>query len=114
MEKREFIISITKDIVWEIELKGWEESMAKPYKGDASKIKDYPLGQGAISDDGKWVHMLGSVMDDECIDMAKEDELMQEVCDFQLRNSDFKFTGTFVDAFKYIKKMQEDYTRKNG
>ncbi|ALV64692.1 hypothetical protein [Campylobacter fetus] len=42
----------------------------------------------------------------EILDIAKNDELMQETCEFEvLIHNTFKenFTGTFIDALEYIK-----------
>ncbi|MBE6429880.1 MULTISPECIES: hypothetical protein [Campylobacter] len=40
---------------------------------------------------------------DELLSVARDDELMQEICDFEVLESGYKFTGSFIDALEYIK-----------
>ncbi|WP_162165621.1 hypothetical protein [Campylobacter fetus] len=39
----------------------------------------------------------------ECIDKAKEHKEFYEICDFEVPQTNHKFTGTFIDALEYIK-----------
>ncbi|OCR91816.1 hypothetical protein [Campylobacter fetus] len=39
----------------------------------------------------------------ECINEAKEYKEFYEICDFEVPQTNHKFTGTFIDALEYIK-----------
>ncbi|MSN96445.1 hypothetical protein F1B92_04525 [Campylobacter sp. FMV-PI01] len=55
---------------------------------------------------GKFMGFFASFIQDEDIKIAKNDEFMQEVCEFEvLIHNTFKekFQGSFIDALKYIK-----------
>ncbi|MCR4942187.1 MAG: hypothetical protein K5978_05310 [Campylobacter sp.] len=59
---------------------------------------------------GKFMGFFSSGIFDEDIKVAESDELMGEVCEFEvLKNNKIKgkFEGTFIDALKYIQKHFE-------
>ncbi|OCS05547.1 hypothetical protein AC237_00010 [Campylobacter fetus subsp. testudinum] len=73
---------------------------------DKKRLYNYPFATFEV-ENNKIVHFfdIGAITS-EILDIAKNDELMQETCEFEvLIHNTFKenFTGTFIDALEYIK-----------
>ncbi|MDV2490016.1 hypothetical protein RVY88_03410 [Campylobacter sp. TJR-1] len=70
---------------------------------DKKRLYKYPFATFK-SKAGKIIHFfdIGKITD-ELLNIAKKDELMSEICDFEVLPNGHKFTGTFIDALEYIK-----------
>lgn len=99
MELRKFDIEFDSFLgEWHINLKG--------YNGD--KIGNYSRLISPIIhiENSRIVHIFDIFISDKTIKNANNDKLMQEVCEFEVlihKTFKEKFSGTFVDALKYIK-----------
>lgn len=74
-------------------------------KDDAKRLDEYMFAKICTKSD-KLMGFFDVSLGDEIIERAKNDEIMQEVCEFEvLIHNTFKekFRGSFVDALKYIK-----------
>ena len=112
MAKREFSIFVYKDYDWELGLVDVKSFDDFPYLGGD---KDYGFAHSSSTKDKKIAYLFDMLVHDEDLEIAKEDERFQEVCEFKTRkihNDDTEtkstFTGTFVEALEFIKKALED------
>ena len=100
---REFILYVDT-AEWGIYANGYELWGNKDY--DKKRNKKYMFATLCVKD-GLIMGFFDISIDDETIKIAKNDELMQETCEFEVLIHDkFKerFSGTFVDALKYAQK----------
>ncbi|WP_162166916.1 hypothetical protein [Campylobacter fetus] len=94
MENRKLIIGYY-GIEWDIKVPGYDED-----KADVLKIIK-PITSVM---DGKIVEIFDILTPHkEDIDDAKEYKEFYEICDFEVPQTNHKFTGTFIDALEYIK-----------
>ncbi|MBE3607077.1 hypothetical protein CCAL13119_09085 [Campylobacter sp. RM13119] len=101
---RNFVLYIDKGIEWGVYQKGYYLWDDKDY--DKKRANKYMFG-GFCTKDSLIMGFFDISIDDDMIKTAKNDEIMQEICEFRvLINDTFKesFNGTFIDALNYIKR----------
>lgn len=111
MQRRKFSIFVYKDVDWELGLEEVDNFESYPPLGGA----DYEFGMSAGTKDKKIAYLFDTVVSDEDLERAKDDERFKEICDFKtkkIHNNDTRtndaFTGSFIDALAFIKKTLQD------
>ncbi|MCI6989412.1 MAG: hypothetical protein MR902_07625 [Campylobacter sp.] len=94
---REFEIS-GNDIEWQINIKNYDIWNGKYAKKENEKYKFATL----CIEKNKIMGMFDMDVKDEVLNLAKNDPLMNEICEFN--HKEHKFVGSFIDALNYIKK----------
>lgn len=95
MELRKFNIKFDSFLgEWHINLNGYNGSKIGNYNHLISPIIHI--------ENKKIVHIFDIFITDETIKIAKNDPLMNEICEF--RHKDYKFKGSFIDVLEYIQK----------
>ena len=98
MENRKFKIYIKETIEWWITTEDYNYKLQETYKPIGI------FGQDGL-EDNKIIYLFDIVPRDKYIDEAKKDPRFYEVCNFEDIETNHKFTGTFIDALNYIKKV---------
>ncbi|RUT51050.1 hypothetical protein [Campylobacter fetus] len=70
---------------------------------DKERLNKYPFAAIHIKNNKIICFFDIGKITDELLSMAKNDEHMSEICDFEVLSNGYKFTGTFIDALEYIK-----------
>ncbi|AVK80943.1 hypothetical protein CFT13S00388_02205 [Campylobacter fetus subsp. testudinum] len=94
MENRKLIIEFL-GIEWFIEIPDYDDKVTKGL-GIIAPITSVKNGKIARIFDI-------FAPETECINEAKEHKEFYEICDFEVPQTNHKFTGTFIDALEYIK-----------
>ena len=113
MARRKFNIEVYKwSQDWFIELDGVEDFEDFPYFGGTT---EYGFAKSRSTKDMKIAYLFSNTMRNEDIELAKEDEKFQEVCDFKIRkiykdadNEHSEFTASFSEALEYIQEALND------
>lgn len=109
MQKRKFIIKIYKDYDWEIKLKTLSDYTLYP----EFEVDIFSIARQTI--DRKIVYLFDATIEQEKIDISKEDIRFNELCKFKAfiddgagEETSSEFDGTIIDALEYIQKNFAD------
>ena len=109
MQERKFIIKIYKDYDWEIKLKTLSDYTLYP----ELEVETFSIARQTI--DRKIVYLFDATIEQEKIDISKEDIRFNELCKFEAfiddgagEETSYEFDGTIIDALEYIQKNFAD------
>ena len=109
MLERKFVIKIYKDYDWEIKLKTLSDYALYP----ELEVETFSIARQTL--DRKIVYLFDASIEQENIDISKEDIRFNELCKFEAFIDDgtgeelsSEFDGTIIDAFEYIQKNFAD------
>ena len=88
---------VGNNIEWQISVKDYDIWDGKYAEKENEKYKFATF----CIENNQIMGMFDMDVKDEVLEIAKNDPLMQEVCEFRHKN--YKFQGTFIDALEYIK-----------
>lgn len=105
MQERKFIIKIYKDYDWEIKLNTLSDYALYP------ELEFEIFSIARQTSDRKIVYLFDATIDQENIDIAKEDNRFKELCKFEAFIDDgvgeetiSEFYGTIINALEFIQK----------
>ena len=109
MKERKFIIKIYKDYDWEIKLKTLSDYTLYP----ELEVETFSIARQTL--DRKIVYLFDATIEQEKIDISKEDIRFNELCKFEAfiddgagEETSSEFDGTIIDALEYIQKNFAD------
>jgi len=109
MLERKFVIKIYKDYDWEIKLKTLSDYALYP----EFEVEIFSISRQTL--DRKIVYLFDATIEQENIDICKEDSRFNELCKFEAFIDDgageelsSEFDGTIIDALEYIQKNFAD------
>lgn len=105
MQERKFIIKIYKDYDWELKLKTLSDYTLYL----ELDVETFSIARQTL--DKKIVYLFDATIEQEKIDISKEDSRFNELCKFEAFIDDgageelsSEFDGTIIDALEYIQK----------